>query len=503
MEGMFPSEHTPQAPEKTATAEAEATSGHSFRRRFVFFFAPGVYQSLLAFLALPLTTLILDPADYALFGIVGAVSAFVAALSQLGSGYVLAHRFPTSRGDARRRLVSTIALQVLATSVLCALLLLAVWPWVRGEWVAVAQIDGGMIALVAAASVGASFYTLLSILAVVGYRADLFALVTVAKATAMVGATLLALFLFDAGVLALFVGQATGEGVALVGAIVLLAPLMTRRLDAKVSGQCLRIGGWTSGAQLAMQARQVIERAVLATASGLHMLGIFTHAQMYQNYAMIGLRPIQQAMTPTMLAEAREGGAVFAQTARVTNIIFLAATTLGVGMAFVGREFIGFITNGKFNDAAPFAALLIAAVLVQFAGRPSFARHYVDGRGRFLSVCNLLAVGGSLGTLVALVPWLGIGAAVIGVFVQFLLFRLLLELHPARTPRLPFQDTGAIIGIVLIVACVGLVEWLPTDGWSRLAMLLVAIGIVAAVYHRTVLDLLGQIRKAIAGHTAA
>jgi O-antigen/teichoic acid export membrane protein len=474
-----------------------AASSAEFRRRFVLFLLPGLYQAALPFLTLPLTTRILGPADFALFSVANAISAVLITIAQLGSVFILAQRFSEADRAGRRVLVSTIFYQCLALSAIFGILLLVLWPTVRGEWSVASGITEEMIVFVAVAMVGSSLYTLVGTLAVFGHAPGYYALATMIKATVSVVVVLVSLFVFGLQIVSLFLGLFAAGLVDLISAVLILKSFLAWRFDPALARDCLFLGGWNGLAQLTMQGRQLVERGVLSSTVGLHDLGLFIHAQQYQNYAMLGARPIQQAVIPVMLKEAGESGAAeseaaFQRTERVTRVLFVALTVLALVFAFLGEFVIHLMTNGKFDAAAPYAALLIGTLLLQAAGRPQLARLLSRGRGRYLSISNIAAVAGAVLLLVLLAPQYGIAAAVAAIYMQYALFRLGIELDALRSGRLPFQDFHAIIGVALVGGSVAVVQIWSLDLPTRTAFLLMGV-ILTAVINRSVLgDLIRQ-----------
>lgn len=467
-------------------------SNFQFRRRFALFLLPGLYQAALPFLTLPLTTRVLGPADFALFSVAGAIAALLTTVAQLGSVFILAQRFATSDDDTRRKLVSTIYFQCLVLSTAIAALVLLLWPVVQGEWTVGTGITETMIALVMIGAVGTSLYTLVGTLATFGHAPGYYSVITMIKVTVSVGSTLVALFVFDCGVLSLFIGMFAAGVFDLIGSTLFMMPFLRWRYDGQVARDCLCLGGWNSLAQLTIQGRQFLERSVLSSTAGLHDLGLFVHAQQYQNFTMLGTRPMQQAMVPIMLEEAGQPEPAFARTARITGVLFLVVITIALTFAFFGDVFIHLLTNGKFDAAAPYGALLIAVLLLQSAGRAQFARLLSQGRGRYLSACNIAAVAVAAVLLILLAPRMGVAAAVAAIYVQYGLFRLGIELDAFKSGRLPFQDLPGIAGVALVGVAVVIVQVGEPGFLARVLWLIGGLALTAAVNRTAIGDLVGQ-----------
>jgi O-antigen/teichoic acid export membrane protein len=474
-----------RTPELTDRADTEGfVPAREVRRRFLLFFLPGVLQLVLVFATLPLTTLVLGPADFAAFGLIVSFAALVMSLSQVGSGYLLSQRFRTSSKQGRAILVTTMAALVLTASVALAAIFVAAFVLLRGSSSVTAGITVTMVLLVAVESIGSSMYVLVGGIAKLGAAPGHYSLVAMFKSITAAGATLAALFLFDMKGVALFVGDAAGGTAALVGSLAMLSRYFGR-IDRGAIKDALWVGGWSTMALLALQARQIIERVLLSRYVGLYDLGLYVHAQQYQSLATLATQPVQSAVTPVLLDEAKEPAGSFARTARVSNVLFLGVTMFGVAAALFGRPIIGLLTHGKFDAAAPFVALLVGAVLVQLSGRPQLAHLLANGRGRYLSLCNVLAATGAVLTLLALVNFFGLLAAVLGIYVQYLLFRLATGIDPFSTARPPFQDGWVVVGLSAIMAAVAGVEHFQPDLLTS-AMVFTVFLAMAAIFARAI-----------------
>ena len=361
-----------------------------------------------------------------------------------------------------------------------------------------------MVLLAAVESIGSSLYTLALGISKLGIAPGHYSLIAVLKNLTAVGATLASLFLFELKGVSLFIGHAAGGVVALVGSLAMLSRFLRPRIDWDMLRHALYLGGWSTVSFLALQARQTIERALLSRYLGLHDLGLLVHAQQYQSIATLGAQPIQSAVTPVLLDEAKEKNSKFTRTARTSNVLFVGVTVFGVAAALFARTVIGVLTHDKFNAAGPFVALLVGAVLVQLSGRPQLAHLLSNGRGRYISLCNVIAAVGAVVVLFALVGRIGLLAAVSGSYAQFVLFRLATGIDPFSTARLPFQDQWVVFGVAVIAGTVAGVDYFKPD-LSTCAVLFAAFLAVVAIFARsTIRDVMLQIREHLGyrGHVA-
>src|ERR1700722_11472825 len=184
------------------------------RRRLLLFFLPGALQLVLAFATLPLTTMVLGPADFAAFSLVVSMSALAMSLSQMGSSYLLTQRFRGAPHAEQRSLVTTMTALVLACSLLFASGFVIAFVLLHRAWSFTAGITLTMVVLVAIESIGSSLFTLALNLSKLGTSTGFYALISMLKAVLAIVATLTALFLFRLEGLSLFVGHVTGGMVA-------------------------------------------------------------------------------------------------------------------------------------------------------------------------------------------------------------------------------------------------------------------------------------------------
>jgi O-antigen/teichoic acid export membrane protein len=191
----------------------------SFNRRVLLFSVPPAIQSVVSFALLPLMTLVLGPADYGAFALVTAVTSFGTAFCTLGAGFVLAQRWPEADAETRRDLVSSL----LGLSTMLALVFALALPWAwqaaSAQWAVAASVPEIAVRLAAAGVFFAVPWVIASEVLTLDGRALAFAAVMLVQTASAAAASLAAVFLFDLGGLALFVGAiaaavATGVGAA-------------------------------------------------------------------------------------------------------------------------------------------------------------------------------------------------------------------------------------------------------------------------------------------------
>jgi O-antigen/teichoic acid export membrane protein len=426
------------------------------------------------------------------------------SLSQMGSVFLLSQRFRGASEQERCSLVSTMTALVLTSSLVMAAVFVTAFIFLHDSVSITAGITFTMVLLAAVESIGSSLYTLALGISKLGIAPGHYSLIAVLKNLTAVGATLVSLFLFELKGVSLFIGHAAGGVVALVGSLAMLSRFLRPRIDWDMLKDALYLGGWSTVSFLALQARQTIERALLSRYLGLHDLGLFVHAQQYQAIATLGAQPIQSAVTPVLLDEAKEKNSNFTRTARTSNVLFVGVTVFGAAAALFARSVIGILTHDKFNAAGPYVALLVGVVLVQLSGRPQFAYLLSNGRGRYISLCNVVAAVGAVVVLFALVGRIGLLAAVSASYAQFLLFRLATGLDPFSPARLPFQDQWAVFGVAVIAGTVASVEYFEPGLSIRAVLFAAFLAVVAIVARSTIRDVMLQIREHLGyrGHAA-
>jgi len=453
-------------------------------RRFGWFFIPGVVQAGIAILLLPLSTYVLGPADFGLFALLSAFTAFLGVIASFGSTYLLSTHFPTLGEEQRSRLVSSLIWAGLITGALLGTVLVVVWPWFASFSTEFGQTGRGYVALsVLAMFLTAPWYVAVDVIRLDG-RAHLYAVVLVAQSLVSAAALLGALFGFELGVASLFVSAVAGALVLCVGATITLAHHLTPVLDVRWLKEMLTLGAHMVMAHSAEAIHQVIERGVLSVRCGLGDLGIYSHSQQYRSIASMPVSAVANSAWPVTLADARTESSDFARTRLAWNSAHLLLTVIGLGLATLGSHLIGLLTHNKFTQAYVLASLWVVYLLVQNTGKPQTGLFYARGAGA--SYARIQTLSMLMGTLLlfALVPFFGIYGAFLAALSQQAALRFGVQFRARQIQRAPFQDQWAVFGACLILLTLWVQYELKAGLEADVGLLLGAIAILAVVAHK-------------------
>jgi O-antigen/teichoic acid export membrane protein len=187
---------------------------------------------------------------------------------------------------------------------------------------------------------------------------------------------------------------------------------------------------------------------------------------------------------PITLSEARDAESNFQRTRDGWNAAHLGLVFAGIVFSVLGPEIIALLTNGKFKDAAPLAALGVAYLLLQNIGKPQVGYMYAYGYGSAYAKLSLAAIGLSAVAALPAISAFGMWGAIATLFMQQLLMRVGVQIFVARRQRMPFQDGLAIAGCLIILGIVGTNVAFDLPLETRLAELVISACIFALFARR-------------------
>jgi O-antigen/teichoic acid export membrane protein len=469
-----------------------------FVGRVLTYFGASVVQGLLSLAILPLTTVMLGPAEFGAFGIVAAAVTLAGSLADMGFGIVLSGHYLDQAGKARKQLIATLLAWAALSGLAAGVAMFILWPAISNLAGSVSAISEMELALACLSVPLRSVISLGTQVLVIQFRAIDSGVVVTLQAVALFVSTLAALFVFDQGQSALFIGYAAGVGIGCAATIILLREDFAAMPAWRWSAEVFRAAPSGMLAGILENLRTFVESIVMVRALGVSGLGVFNHSRLYQGYLGQVANAIAYALWPAALEEARIPGDGFEKVGRAWNTVYLGLTVAGVALAALGIEIVSILTNGKFVDAAPWVPLWVAYLLLQNSGKPATATLYAARRGAAVARYRAASLSLALVALVTLVPAYGIPAAIGIAFGEMLVFRLLLRRGALAIRRLPFQDGWVIAGCCIIALLTAMIHGLSLALPVRGTIFLLATAALLVAGWGTVLDAFRHVRQFLA-----
>ncbi len=398
----------------------------------------------------PLATLVLGPADYGAFALASAYVAIVTAFAAAAVNFSLATHLAEASAEDRVALVSTATGAAIVGAVLGGALIIGGFQALSAGIDAVSGVPrSGFMMLVFGAVLAAPWQVATGVLVLDG-RAKGFAVGVVMQALCRSAALLASLFVFELGVLSLFIGSLAGSVLALAAALLVLRG----DLDWQLNRRWLRIMLARAPAHgveyISETLDTVIRNSLISSTIGFGVLGLFTHGQQYQLYTIRMFKAVTQSLWPVSLAEARDSAGNFARTIRTLRLMQLMMTLFGLFFASLGKEFISVLTHGKFADAFVFAALLMAVALIRTGAWPQFSLLIAHGRSNTHNNIQTASFVAGIALLVVLIFDFGMVGVMVAVFAQWTIAWIGRYIFARRVLAVPFSDHLVLVGTALI-----------------------------------------------------
>ena len=431
-----------------------------FVRQFSLFLAPSALGAVLSLVMVPITTYVLSPEAFGVFGLMNAVIGIGWTVSALGSSAVCNTYYPDLDSAERSRFVSTMLYLAVGAATVFCLLCAALWPLVAAGVDGYALIPAGGVTLsLATVVLGVPWVVAQDVITLDG-KGHVFAVTGAAQALATAVVTVLGLNVWHLGVMALFVSALSAAAVSCIGAAWVLKPHLAAVFSLRWMRTIIGVGSAESMANVTLALQTNVERGFIASSLGVGALGLYVHAQTYRTLAAQALKAAARPIWPITLDEARDGDSDFRRTRTVWDATYLAITALGITSAFFGRAAIGWLTHGRFTDAADIVTFFLIFLLVQNAGKPQTAIIFRGGAAKQFYWIQIAANLVWLVLVIALIRWAGLIGGVLALIGQQVFLRGGMHLLARRHGRSPRSDAWILIGATGIVAA-----WVAA-GWS-------------------------------------
>jgi O-antigen/teichoic acid export membrane protein len=385
-----------------------------------------------------------------------------------------------------------------AIGAVLGLSLIVFWPWYRlvlgGNQLA--GMPFGVVIIVAMlAPMRAVTQQMITVFAVSG-RGMAIAIQILAQSLFGLLMILVSLFVFDAGVTALFLGTLAGNLAALsVGLWMLGVDHLVTPPSRRWLGLIFRTAPTATAGGFAEAAWNFGANAVLGQLRGLNAVGIFGQARLYQGF-LVGLgNAVARNAFSLSLAEARDSGSQFAATRRAWVPVYVAIVVFGLIFAFVGREIVALLTNGKLTPAAAYIPLFAVLTLIQNSGKAANAIVFEADRAAAGMRVRTVLIILSLLALYPTVAAFGIDGVLGLLLIEALAYRASLRVLASAIRRPPWQDDTVVIGVVTLLASSFYVRYFDPPLSLRLGILAIILVAIVGFGHRILAEVMSAGRE--------
>jgi O-antigen/teichoic acid export membrane protein len=460
-------------------------------------------HAMLSIALLPLATRHLGLAEFGAYGLLMSIVALVGATVDGGAALLVPAHYGPASASERAGLFATLVIFASSGAGFAGLLLVMLWLWQHGTF-------SGQVISLAAIVLSAVLMPMRAITNIsvtvfsVSGRGSAIAIQMAIQSLVMFLSTLIALFGFRSGGTSLFVGAVCGQLAALcVGALVL-----ARHHELRVpSGHWFRRAATsaptTAASGLMDGMRGFGENALLTSTIGLHAVAVLGHARVYHGLLLAFANTVGHNLRARSLDEAGDPRSEFDVTRSAWTPVQLAVACLGIVFAFVGKEIVDTVSNGKFTEAAAYIPVLFLIALVQSTEQPAGA--IMSRSARAASATWTRTIMG-LGTLIALIPtivWFGIKGALVVCLIEAVAYRSYLRILASRERDVPFHDHIVIFGSFVILSAIACTHWVSPNLTMRMCLIVLGTSMLLAVAHRSVSEMLLAGRQLVLGELNA
>ena len=456
--------------------------------------AATVFNAILAVALLPLATRHLGASDYGTYGLLMSIVVLVGAAADGGAGLLVpAHYGPASASERAQLFVS---LAIFGGSGACAagLLLIILWTWQVNAF-SDHSIPLATVALSAALMPMRVITNIAGMIFSVTGRGLVIAAQVAIQSLVMFLITLSALFNFKMGGTSLFIGAVCGQFAALCVGLIALGRAHVFSLPSRDWLRRAATSAPTTAASgLVDGTRGFGESALLTSTIGLHAIGILNHARLYHGLSMALSNAVGHNLWPKSLEEARNPQCNFEITRSAWTPVQIAITCAGIIFAFVGKEIVDIISNGKFAEAADYIPALFVIALIQTTEQHANAIVCALGRAASATWARTIM---ALGSFIAVYPTIvlfGIKGVIAICIIESVAYRLYLRVLASRERNVPFQDHVAVFGSFAIIAATAYVHWAVPSLTVQLALMMAGIAMLIIIARRSISEVI------LAGH---
>jgi O-antigen/teichoic acid export membrane protein len=470
-----------------------------FVGRVVTLAAATAFNAILSVALLPLATQHLGASDYGTYGLLMSIVLLVGAAADGGAGLLVpAHYGPASASERARLFVSLAIVAGLGAST-AGVLLINVWPLQHSAFseqtipLAAIALSAALMPMRAITNISIMIFSVTDRGLVIAAQGAIQSLVAFVS-------TLVALFEFKMHGISLFIGALCGQLAALGVCLVALGPTHISSFPSRDWFRRAATSSPTTAASgLVDGTRGFGENALITNLVGLYAVGILSHARLYHGLLTALGNAVGHNLWAKSLDEARNPHSSFEITQSGWTPVQIAITCAGILFAFVGKEIVDIISNGKFTAAAAYIPALFVIALVQTSEQPANAIVSASGRAASATWTRTLLAFGSLIVLYPAIVMFGIKGIIAICIVEAVAYRVYLRVLASRDRKVPFQDHVAVFGSLAIIAETVYLHWALPPLALQVALMTLGIGMLVVVARRSIIEMISAGRQIVVG----
>jgi O-antigen/teichoic acid export membrane protein len=452
------------------------------------------FSAIVSVALLPLTTRYLGASDYGTYGLLISIVVLVGAAADGGAGLLIPAHYGPASASERARLFVSLAVFGGSGASAAGLLLIILWTWQHSTFsdqpipLAAIVLSAALMPVRVIANIAGMIFSATG-------RGLAIATQIAMQSLVMFLTTLAALFEFNMGGTSLFIGALCGQFAALcIGLIALGRAHMLSFPSRYWFRRAATSAPTTAASGLVDGTRGFGESALLTSVIGLHSIGILNHARLYHGLLMALGNAVGHNLWSKSLEEARNPHSDFEIIRSAWTPVQIAITCAGIIFAFVGREIVDIISNGKFTEAVDYIPALFVIALIQTTEQPANAIVCALGRAASATWARTIM---ALGSFIALYPTIllfGIKGVIAISMIESVAYRLCLRVLASRERKVPFQDQVAYFGFLAIIAATVYVHWAVPSLTIQLTLMTIGIAMLIIIARRSINEVI------LAGH---
>jgi O-antigen/teichoic acid export membrane protein len=464
-----------------------------FAGRVVVLGAATGIQAAISVVQILLVTRVLSAEDFGVYGMLMSGMALAGAMCTGGAGWIIPEHHALATPAERARLFTSAAAFAMAIGMFFGLLLIIFWPWHRlvfGDDKLEAMPFSVVVIVAMLVPLRPVVQQTTTVFSASG-RGIAIAIQMLAQSMCGFLVTLVALFLFDTGVAALFLGTLAGSLAALsVGLWILGVDHIVSPPSRRWLGLIVRTAPTAAAKGLVDAAWNFGANVMLGQMRGLNSVGIFGQARLYSGFLLSFGNAITHNAWAVSLAEARDTGSQFTATRRMWAPVHVGIVVFGLVFAFVGREIVDLLTNGKLTPAAIYIPLFAAVTLIQNSGKAATAIVFAGGRAPAAARLRTVFVLLSLFALYPAVSAFGIGGVLGLLLIEASAYRVSLRILAGAIRRPPWQDDIVVAGVAALLAASFYVDYFDPPLSLRVGILAIVLMAIVGLGHRILGDVM-------------